>query len=95
MYEKLILWIKENWIEDNDIYTFEKSIYKKMQYFNQDKTFIETFNITSRYNNTYKSFIKILRQLLNNYNITLNYNIHYIYSTYEMIYFIKLPLIQV
>lgn len=91
MYDELILWIKENLIlQNNNSYRFDKSIFKKMQYYNQDKEFIEKFNITYKYNNTYKTFIKLLRHLLYNYHLKLMYTVNYINSSYEIIYYIHI-----
>lgn len=89
MYDYLIKWIHDNLLLQNDLsYRLDKTLFKKMQYKNEDIIFMDVIDLKNRYNKTYKSFIKILRQTLNKYNIKLKYTINYIYSTYDIVYYI-------
>lgn len=91
MPDYLIKWIHDNLILQNDMgYRFDKTLFKKMQYNNEDIIFMDIYDVKNKYTKTYKSFIKILRQTLNKYNIKLKYTINYIYSTYDIVYYIYL-----
>ena len=91
MCDELKEWINNNLSSENDtIYKFDKTIFKRLQYNNKDKLFMDIYDTKKKYNNTYKSFIKIMRQALNKNNIKIKYEINYIYSTYDIIYYIHL-----
>lgn len=78
--EEIVKWIKENLTYENNIYKIDINLYKKLQYNNL--LIIDSSN--------YKYFIKKIRYLLKTYDIKMKYVIKYIYSTYEIIYYIDL-----
>ena len=78
--EEMVKWIKENLTYENNIYKIDINLYKKLQYNNL--LIIDSSN--------YKYFIKKIRYLLKTYDIKMKYVIKYIYSTYEIIYYIDL-----
>lgn len=78
--EEIVKWIREHLIYENNLYKIDINLYKKLQY----------HNLLIIHSSNYKSFIKKIRNLLNNNDIKMKYVIKYIYSTYEIIYYIDL-----
>jgi len=78
---------------DKKFYIINKTTFKYIQT-NHLKTFLEKcspyYPKTTKYLNVtkYKSFLTVVRQICKSNNIQFHYKIKYIYSSYEIIYYI-------